>query len=44
MLDERLSRPILDFSNLDSNTIKTEKLLQTIGTVRGKVQIPGVYI
>ena len=44
MLNKILSRPRLDFSDLDSNTIKTEKFLQTIGTVRGKVQLPGVYI
>ena len=44
MLNKILSRPRLDFSDLDSSTIKTEKFLQTIGTVRGKVQVPGVYI
>ena len=33
MLNKILSRPRLDFSNLDSSTIKTEKFLQTIGTV-----------
>lgn len=44
MLNKILSRPRLDFSNLDSSTIKTEKFLHTIGTVRGKVQVPGVYI
>ncbi len=44
MLNKILSRPRLDFGDLDSNTIKTAKFLQTIGTVRGKVQVPGVYI
>ena len=43
ILNKILSRPRLDFSNLDSSTIKTEKFLQTIGTVRGKVQVPGIY-
>lgn len=33
MLNEILSRPRLNFSNLDSSTIKTDKFLQTIGTV-----------
>lgn len=33
MLNKILSRPRLDFSDLDSSTIKTEKFLQTIGTV-----------
>lgn len=44
MLNKILSRPRLDFSSLDSSTIKTEKFLHTIGTVRGKVTVPGVYI
>nr|QDG01231.1 GIY-YIG endonuclease [Scytalidium sp.] len=44
MLNEILSRPRLNFPNLDSSTIKTDKFLQTIGTVRGKIQVPGVYI
>ena len=44
MLDKTLSRARLDLDNLDSSTIKTEKFLQTIGTVRGKVQVPGIYI
>lgn len=44
MLEKILSRPRLEFTDLDSSTIKTEKFLQTIGTVRGKIQVPGVYI
>ena len=44
MLDKTLSRARLDLDNLDSSTIKTEKFLQTIGTVRGMVQVPGIYI
>lgn len=32
MLNKILSRPRLDFSDLDSSTIKTEKFLQSIGT------------
>lgn len=44
ILDKILSSPRLDFFNLNTNTIKTDKFLQTIGTVRGKVQVPGVYI
>ena len=36
MLNKILSRPRLDFGDLDSNTIKTAKFLQTIGRVRGK--------
>jgi hypothetical protein len=44
MLDKILKRPRLEFSNLDSNTTKTDYFLKNIGTIRGKVQIPGVYI
>lgn len=44
MLDKILYSTRIDFFNLDSSTIKTDKFLQTIGTVRGKVQVPGVYI
>lgn len=44
MLDKILERPRLCFSNLDSNTIRSDMFLQYVGTVRGKVQIPGVYI
>jgi hypothetical protein len=43
-LDEILSRPRLEFSNLDSNTTRSDYFLQNIGTVRGKIQVPGVYI
>lgn len=44
MLDKILNRPRLDFSNLDSNTTRSDNFLQTVGAVRGKIQIPGVYI
>jgi hypothetical protein len=44
MLDEILSRSRLEFKNLDSNTIRSDYFLQYIGTIRGKVQLPGIYI
>ena len=43
-LDKILSGPRLEFSNLDSDTIRSDNFLQTVGTVRGKIQVPGVYI
>lgn len=43
MLDLLLSRPRLEFSNLDSNPIRSDRFMQLIGTVRGKT-VPGVYI
>lgn len=43
MLDLLLSRPRLEFSNLDSNTVRSDRFMQSIGTVRGKA-VPGVYI
>lgn len=43
-LDKILSKPRLEFSNLDSDTIRSDFFLQNIGTVRGKIQVPGVYI
>lgn len=43
-LDNLLNKPRLKFSNLDSNTIISKKFLESIGTTRGKVKIPGVYI
>ena len=36
--------PRIKFSNLDLNTIRSKKFLDSIGTVRGKIQVPGVYI
>lgn len=42
MLNEILKRSRLEFSNLDSNTIKSDYFKKNI--VRGKIQIPGVYI
>lgn len=44
ILDKILSGPRLEFSNLDPNTIRSDKFVQSIGTVRGKIQVPGVYI
>lgn len=44
ILDEILKRPRLELLNLNSNTIKTDYFLKNIGTVRGKIQVPGVYI
>ena len=44
MLDDILKRSRLEFFNLDSDTIKSNYFLKNIGTVRSKVQIPGVYI
>jgi len=44
MLDKILSRPRIKFSNLDSDTIRSPKFLESIGTIRGKLQVPGVYI
>jgi hypothetical protein len=44
ILDKILKRSRLEFSNLDSDTIKSSYFLKNIGTVRSKVQIPGVYI
>lgn len=43
-LDEILSGPRLEFSNLDSDTTRSDYFLQNIGTVRGKIQVPGVYV
>jgi hypothetical protein len=30
--------------NLDSDTTRSDYFLQNIGAVRGKIQVPGVYI
>lgn len=43
-LDEILSYPRLKFQDLSENTIKTEKFLNTIGTVRNERCKAGVYI
>jgi len=43
-LDKILSEPRLEFSILDSDTIRSDYFLQNIGTVRGKIQVPGVYM
>jgi hypothetical protein len=44
MLDKILSKPRLHFYNLDSNTIKSDKFINNIGTLNGKIKVPGVYI
>jgi hypothetical protein len=44
MLDKILKRPRLEFSNLNVDTIRSDYFLKNIGTVRGNIQIPGVYI
>jgi len=43
MLDTILSRSRLEFSNLDSEIVRSDLFMQSIGTVRGKAT-PGVYI
>lgn len=44
ILDEILSRPRWKYKDLSENTIKTEKFLNTIGTVRNERCKAGVYI
>lgn len=44
LLDEILSRPRFEFSNLTADTIKTDKFLQSIGSVRNEKCPAGVYI
>lgn len=43
-LDKILTGARLEFLNLDSNTIRSDVFLENVGTVRGNVQVPGVYI
>lgn len=43
-LDKMLSIKRLEFNNLTNNTIRSKYYLDNIGTYRGKIQIPGVYI
>ena len=43
-LDSVLTTPKLEFYNLDRDTILSTEYLQNIGTYRGKIQVPGVYI
>lgn len=43
-LNEILNGAKLEFLNLDSDTTRSDYFLQNIGTVRGKIQVPGVYI
>jgi Ca2+-binding EF-hand superfamily protein len=44
VLNKMVDVPRIKFSNLDLNTIRSKKFLESIGTVRGKIQVPGVYI
>lgn len=44
LLDEILSKPRLEFNDLTKDTIKTDKFLNTIGTIRKERCIAGVYI
>jgi hypothetical protein len=43
-LKEILKGQRLEFLNLNSDTTRSDYFLQNIGTVRGKIQVPGVYI
>lgn len=43
-LDTILSKPRLEFNDLNVNTIKTENFLNTIGTIRNERCKAGVYI
>ena len=43
-LDYNISKPRFEFKNLDVNTIKTTKFLNTIGTIRNERCKVGVYI
>jgi hypothetical protein len=43
-LDNVLAAPRLVFSNLNRHTIKSDEYLKHIGTYRGNIQVPGVYI
>jgi len=43
-LDTILNRPRLIFNDLNTNTIKTEEFLNTIGTIRKERCKAGVYI
>jgi len=42
-LDTILSRPRLDFSNLDSTTVRSDRFIESFGSVRSKA-VPGVYM
>jgi hypothetical protein len=44
VLNKMVDVPRIKFSNLDLNTIRSKKFLESIGTVRSKIQVPGVYI
>lgn len=43
-LDQILSGSKLFFSDLTSETIKSTYFFNNIGTMRGNIQVPGVYI
>lgn len=44
LLDKILSKPRLEFKDLTKDTIKTDKFLNTMGTIRKECCIAGVYI
>jgi hypothetical protein len=44
MLKNMLAIDRLVFNDLSKDTIKSQEYIQNIGTYRGKIQIPGVYI
>ena len=43
-LDKLINKPRLNFFNLSRDTMKTPEFLQSLGTYRSKIQVPGVYI
>ena len=43
-LDKMIRKSRLHFNDLNSETIKSEHFIKNVGTYRGKIQIPGVYI
>lgn len=44
VLQNILNSPRIKYFNLNSDTIKSKEFINSIGTYRGKIQIPGVYI
>lgn len=43
-LKDMLNIKRLEFNNLNLHTTKSKNYLDNLGTYRGKIQIPGVYI